>query len=697
MRNKRFLLGMSLLLAGIGIGGCSSEEDAPTDFADQLEQDTGTPWTVYRDPRSQEVRFVAPKKPIALDGATPEEKARSFFAKYRDALHATGAADELQIQSTAKDNRGGTHLRFGHVLPGTSLPVFDSGTTAHFNENGEAYWFETDFLADLSGIDGHAKVTPEEASAKGLAHVASVCGTVFEKPTTAPPELGVFADPGKPSALAFRVMMTLESAGCHAPSVYVDAKNGNVLSLEERAHSIDALVRGSRGELLQDPSDRKVISVTAVPQPLGTKYQMITEEPPHTRVITTRFGSHRPIESDHLFDWDVKSKARGAAVDAHHYTQQALGFLRKFPSQYESHLRTYVYPLSRDVHVTVHVNTESNNNGANAGALYIPWLDRDQIEFGDGNFPAVANALPFSAAYDVVAHEVAHLVTEHTSKLHYSGESGALNESFSDAMGAAAEHALFGPNVGGDRREILIGEGLYFPGKPGPSALRSMSDPQRYGHPDHKDLQKKCFEAPTDDNCHVHTNSGIPNKAFSLIVSGGTVRNRRVKDQKDTLRPLGVPQGIGWEEASEITYWATTGLNATATFANAAFAQEAEAGRFLLSHPAAVHTVRCAWYSVGVHPVANVADEWYTKTFCDASGQSAPETPPSPPSPVDALCVGRPDGSLLCDPSFPAQALLCRNGRATTELCADTEMKCKPASATDPTATTDANNSLICE
>ena len=41
----------------------------------------------------------------------------------------------------------------------------------------------------------------------------------------------------------------------------------------------------------------------------------------------------------------------------------------------------------------------------------------------------------YSRYLDVIAHELTHGVTQYTSNLVYQGQSGALNESFSDIFG----------------------------------------------------------------------------------------------------------------------------------------------------------------------------------------------------------------------------------------------------------------------
>ncbi|MCZ7575161.1 MAG: M4 family metallopeptidase [Ardenticatenaceae bacterium] len=112
----------------------------------------------------------------------------------------------------------------------------------------------------------------------------------------------------------------------------------------------------------------------------------------------------------------------------------------------------------------------------------------EQMVYGDG-FPVE----------DVVAHELTHAVTEHSANLEYRWQSGALNESFSDVFGAMV-----------DRDDWLMGEDLPPPVLGGRDAIRDLSNPPRFGQPDHTDdWVKTCA-----DNEGVHINSGITNKAY---------------------------------------------------------------------------------------------------------------------------------------------------------------------------------------
>jgi len=70
---------------------------------------------------------------------------------------------------------------------------------------------------------------------------------------------------------------------------------------------------------------------------------------------------------------------------------------------------------------------------------------------------------------DVVGHEISHGVTQHSANLVYQGESGALNESFSDIFGTAIEFYVEGKVIG----DWLIGEDLFLVS----GALRSMENP----------------------------------------------------------------------------------------------------------------------------------------------------------------------------------------------------------------------------
>lgn len=189
-----------------------------------------------------------------------------------------------------------------------------------------------------------------------------------------------------------------------------------------------------------------------------------------------------------------------------------------------------------------------------------------------------------SGALDIVAHELTHGVTEYTSDLIYQNESGALNEAFSDMMGAATEFYFQDRGTGNLRADWLIGEDVIRPG-----GLRSMSNPLSYGDPDHYSVR---FTG-TGDNGGVHINSGIPNLAFYLAIEGGT-----------HPRTGAAVQGVGFanrEQIEKTFYRAFTQMMTASTNFSQARAITLQAARDLYGANSAVErAVAQAWDAVGV-------------------------------------------------------------------------------------------------
>jgi Zn-dependent metalloprotease len=116
----------------------------------------------------------------------------------------------------------------------------------------------------------------------------------------------------------------------------------------------------------------------------------------------------------------------------------------------------------------------------------------------------------YAVARDVVAHELLHGLTDHTARLEYRFESGALNESYSDIFGIIVANSDV-DDV--DDWNWEMGEELSSTGLP----MRDMADPTRRGQPAHMDDYHDLDEE--DDHGGVHTNSGIHNKAAHLILT----------------------------------------------------------------------------------------------------------------------------------------------------------------------------------
>jgi Zn-dependent metalloprotease len=205
--------------------------------------------------------------------------------------------------------------------------------------------------------------------------------------------------------------------------------------------------------------------------------------------------------------------------------------------------------------------------------------DGNQLVFGDGDGTVFDR---FTKPVDVLAHELSHAVTQYTANLTYQGQSGALNESMSDAFGSCLKQRVAGQSAAD--ADWLIGEGIFLPSVQG-VALRSMKAPgTAYDDPTlGKDPQAASMDDyvdTADDNGGVHTNSGIPNRAFYLAATG-----------------IG---GTSWDGAGKVWYAAlTSGLPADADFATFAAATVTAARAVSAEAEAAVGA---AWSEVGVTP-----------------------------------------------------------------------------------------------
>ncbi|MEV1049338.1 M4 family metallopeptidase [Streptomyces sp. NPDC049916] len=219
---------------------------------------------------------------------------------------------------------------------------------------------------------------------------------------------------------------------------------------------------------------------------------------------------------------------------------------------------------------SVHYGHEYNN----------AFFDGEQMVFGDGDGEIF---LDFTVAVDVIAHELAHGLTQYTANLRYEGQSGALNESVSDVFGALVKQYSLGQSA--EQADWLIGAGLLAPRVAG-EALRSMKAPGTAYDDDvlGKDPQPASmadYVETEEDNGGVHINSGIPNRAFHLLATA-----------------LG---GNSWERAGQIWFDVLTGgeLTATADFAEFARLTVAAAGdRFGAGDER--EAVLKAWSEVGV-------------------------------------------------------------------------------------------------
>lgn len=121
-----------------------------------------------------------------------------------------------------------------------------------------------------------------------------------------------------------------------------------------------------------------------------------------------------------------------------------------------------------------------------------------EMTFGDGD----ASTFPYTAL-DVMGHEVSHGVTEKNSGLAYDGQSGAINEAFSDMAGEAVESYT---RLGGKDNDWLGG-----------AAITKNSEAMRYFDDPTKDHMSIANQSDYHNGVDPHFASGIYNKAYYLL------------------------------------------------------------------------------------------------------------------------------------------------------------------------------------
>ena len=177
-------------------------------------------------------------------------------------------------------------------------------------------------------------------------------------------------------------------------------------------------------------------------------------------------------------DNDAVNGAYSPLNDAHYFGEQVFNMYREW---YEKD------PLTFKLIMRVHYGTGYENAFWNGSSM----------TFGDGRsyfYPLVS--------MDVVGHEVSHGFTEQNSNLEYMGQSGGINESFSDMAGKATEYFTFGDNTWGIGDDITKGK----------EPLRFMDDPT-------KDKFSIDDARNYDEWLDVHATSGVFNKAFYILAT----------------------------------------------------------------------------------------------------------------------------------------------------------------------------------
>ena len=469
---------------------------------------------------------------------------------------------------------GRRHERLQQVVNG--VPVWASTVMRQSDFAGIPVSIFGDVYEQLQAVSTEAKLSPQDArqivGVDADVELGDVPAPLYVLITESGPRLVYVIRAARPPLQLFLY--------------FIDAMNGAVVEkrddVKRQSVGVGIGVLGTEKKISTTSQGGTYVAADALRPPVLDTFNMRTNV---LGVMLFLNDQRRLVASDLASDSDNRW-TDAAVVDAHVHTGWTYDYL--FKRFGRSGLNNRNLPITNIVH---------------------PASLRDVFAYGDQVFDLLVNAFyagngrmvygdglptgltlggqtydPISGALDVVAHELTHGVTDYTSQLEYRGESGALNEAFSDMIGTSVEFYFQPVGAGRGQADYLIGEDVVRPG-----GFRSLANPALFGQPDHYSQ----FVRTTSDHGGVHDNSGIPNQAFYLAIEGG--RNRT-----SGLTVSGVGGG-NREQIEKVFYRAFTSmLPATARFSTARAATIQAARDLYGIGSAAERAVTEAWTAVGV-------------------------------------------------------------------------------------------------
>jgi thermolysin len=490
-------------------------------------------------------------------------------------------AGELTMRLERADTLvpGRTHERYAQLYRG--VPVYGGDLARQVDDKGLTISIFGSLYEGIA-IDTEPKLTSSEAQA------------VVER------DSGVQLGPERTPRLVIlpgnqRSTLVYQARAATLEDIYVyfiDAKTGAIVEKRSDVHTQQSAVGlgngvlGDRKKIVASPSGGAFVASDLLRPPLINTYDM---QGNLGKVLGVLNGVQNANDADLATDTD-NEWTDGANVDAHTYAGYTYDYYfkrfgRRGLDNANLKMRSIVHPVRR--------NDLLNYSSGTVSLFFLNafYSGDGLMVYGEGLPPGFVlggtrqSVNFFAGAIDVVAHELSHGVTDYTSQLIYSGESGALNEAFSDMMGTSVEYFFQTPGSGALHADYLIGEDIITPG-----GIRSMSDPATFGDPDHYTRRY----TGTGDNGGVHINSAIANQAFYLSIEGGTNRTSGLQ-----------VQGVGGdnrEQIEKVFYRAFTQLMpANATFATARAATIQAARDLYGASSAAERAVTQAWTAVGVN------------------------------------------------------------------------------------------------
>jgi len=469
---------------------------------------------------------------------------------------------------------GRRHERLQQVVNG--VPVWASRVTRQSDFAGIPVSIFGDVFDQLQAVSTEAKLSPQDArqivGVDAGVELGDVPAPLYVLITESGPRLVYVIRAARPPLQLFLY--------------FIDAIDGAVVEkrddLKRQSVGTGIGVMGTEKKISTTLQGGTYVAVDALRPPVLDTFNMRSNV---LAVVSFLNGQRRLAPSDLASDIDNRW-TDAAIVDAHVHAGWTYDYLFKRFGRLG--IDNHNLPITNITHPASFGDVFAYGDQVVDYLINAAYVGDGRMVYGDG-LPAGVTLggqtfEPLPGALDVVAHELTHGVTDYTSRLEYRGESGALNEAFSDMIGTSVEFYFQPVGTGRGQADYLIGEDVIRPG-----GIRSLANPALFGQPDHFSR----FVRTIGDNGGIHTNSGIPNQAFYLAIEGG--RNRT-----SGLAVSGVG-GANREQIEKVFYRAFTSMLPAAAGFSTARAATIQTARDLYGiGSAAERAVTEAWTAVGV-------------------------------------------------------------------------------------------------
>lgn len=527
----------------VPVGTRISQVPSPTEAFDALNSRAGSTLSVSWDGQTGIPRFLAgnsgstriPYSPTAAEAGNPLAIARGFLDENRALFRLDAVAKDFGPARIEPD----TQLNFSNIrLPQmyNGVPVFGKQLVVHLDQKQQIVAVNGQYAPGLN-ISSQPSITKEQAEQTALDDLKANQ-----------------LDPAESLRVKANVLKNKT-----ALTVYIDENGKATLTW-----SVQIMTESPLGEWTSFVNAHRPVVVHAIDGLDQAKNRMTYSAGKGTDIPGQLLAAEGERTSD-----PIGQAAHDAAGKVYDY-------------YFSTFKRDSIDGRGLALVSTVHYGTDPQD------AENAAWVgEAQQMIYGDGG----RMFKPLAYGLDVVGHEFTHGVTDSTSQLVYEGQSGALNESYSDVFAAMI-----------DRGNWTIGEAVVkSPPFPAPY-LRSLQDPGLNGAYDPSDplagvgqpgAMSQYANLPLSrksDNGGVHINSGITNHAAYFLA-----------------------QAIGREKTEQIYYRTLTQyLSPSATFA--------DAGRA---------TLQAATDLYGAAETAAVRNA-FSQVGLDVTGTQTGPTPPPP-------------------------------------------------------------------